>query len=217
MPKPATNLSILHPSQVTHAAFMLATAFESYPLFAYFMPEVRQRKAKLPVVIEMILRHGMRYGDVYSTSPRLERIAVWLSADFRDTTLWRQLRSGALPLLFKLPLQLLLTQRKTVRFISRVHNRIAPFPHRYLMLLGVGPHAQGCGHAARLLRPLLVQCDQDGLPCYLETHMASNIPIYRHYGFDIVEEVIVPGAQIPQWSMLRRPQDADTGWSRYRG
>jgi hypothetical protein len=51
---------------------------------------------------------------------------------------------------------------------------------------------------------MFARMDTEHLPCYLETHNQKNVPIYRHYGFKVVEEDIVPGTEITHWAMLRQ-------------
>ena len=99
-----------------------------------------------------------------------------------------------------------LLMRRLARYGSyaeRVHERSAPFPHWYLMVLGVADAHRGKGFASRLLWPMLEYVDGLGLPCYLETHNHVNPPLYEHFGFRIVEEGRLPGSDKPHWAMVR--------------
>ena len=62
---------------------------------------------------------------------------------------------------------------------------------------------QGKGYARSLLRAMLGRIDNERLPCYLETQNQSNLPIYRHYGFKVIKDVIIPGTKLHHWLMLR--------------
>ena len=50
---------------------------------------------------------------------------------------------------------------------------------------------------------MLGRIDNERLPCYLETQNQNNLPIYRHYGFKVIEDVIIPGTKLHHWLMLR--------------
>ncbi len=62
---------------------------------------------------------------------------------------------------------------------------------------------RGQGLASRLIRPLLEEFDKKKLACYLETHNPSNVAIYEHFGFKVVEEGKIPGTDMTHWAMLR--------------
>ena len=58
-------------------------------------------------------------------------------------------------------------------------------------------------YAGALLRPVLARMDEDGLPCYLCTQNPENVPLYQHFGFEVVEEGTVPDSDIRHWAMMR--------------
>ncbi|MGQ9780270.1 MAG: GNAT family N-acetyltransferase [Bacillota bacterium] len=89
------------------------------------------------------------------------------------------------------------------RYSREMHRRHAPFPHWYLLVIGVADRYRGRGYAGRLLRPVFEHLDRQGLPCYLETHNPANLGFYEHYGFKVIEEGRLPGTDRPHWAMLR--------------
>ena len=70
--------------------------------------------------------------------------------------------------------------------------------------MGVDPSHQGKGYASKLLISIVAQSEEQNIPCYFETHDEQNVPIYQHLGFEVVEEGIIPKANIPIWAMLRK-------------
>ena len=90
--------------------------------------------------------------------------------------------------------------------IDAVHNRLVPSRHWFLQAIGVDPQFQGRGYASKLLRPMLSRIDEEGLPCYLETLDETNVPLYEHFGFKVIEKSTIPQTSLTNWAMLREVQ-----------
>jgi ribosomal protein S18 acetylase RimI-like enzyme len=189
------NLVRLQKFQIKPASEMLARAFQDYPLFSYFFPDASRREKKLYYGFEFLVRLGISYGEVYATSPILEGVTVWLPPNKAGITSWRAIRHGGLSLVFRLGIKSIMRKSSVGRFISSMHKRHAPFPHWYLAILGVDPRFQGKGYASNLLKPMLTRLDREHLPCYLETQNKNALSMYQHFGFQVVEEAIIPGTE----------------------
>jgi hypothetical protein len=50
---------------------------------------------------------------------------------------------------------------------------------------------------------LIKVAEEKNHPCYLETHDEENVEIYKKYGFKVMEEEVIPGTNIMQFSMLK--------------
>ena len=83
--------------------------------------------------------------------------------------------------------------------VERLHPRDE---HYYLAVVGVDPLAQGGGGGRRLIAPVLERADAEGLPCYLESSKEANVPYYRAFGFEVVNDLVLPGG--PMMWMMRR-------------
>jgi len=75
--------------------------------------------------------------------------------------------------------------------------------HFYLFAIAVSPQLQGKGRGGELMRSGLAQVDQAGMPAYLENSKERNIPFYRNYGFEVIEEVVPAKGCPPMWLMWR--------------
>jgi ribosomal protein S18 acetylase RimI-like enzyme len=96
-----------------------------------------------------------------------------------------------------------LRMRYSGDFMDDVHKRLVPYKHWYLMVLGVDPGFQGKGYASKLLKPMLERADREKLPCYLETNDEVDVTIYRHFGFKVLEESLIPKTTVKNWAMFR--------------
>ena len=193
----------LQRSQLKLAAAVLARAFFDDPLFTYYFPDASRRQNMSPHLFEFWLRYAVAYGEIYAISPELEGVAVWLPSEKANQTLWKKIISGSFFLYFRLGRELIAKRRPVVEFVSLIHKLRAPFRHWYLEFLGVEPELQGKGYAGTLLRAMFARLDKEHLPCYLETQNPDNVPIYQHYGFEVVEEALIPGTGLRHFAMLR--------------
>ncbi|MGH0034115.1 MAG: GNAT family N-acetyltransferase [Myxococcota bacterium] len=77
-------------------------------------------------------------------------------------------------------------------------------PHWYLAVIGVRPSHQGRGLGSALLGAFLERVDREGMPAYLESDRAENLPFYRRAGFEVATRTETAG--IPIWCMWRSPK-----------
>jgi ribosomal protein S18 acetylase RimI-like enzyme len=197
------NLFRLTKAQIKPAAEMLTRAFQDNPGLIYYYPDESERKNKSFHYFWFTICYGLIYGEVYSTSPNLEGLAVWIPSKNANMNLRRVIRSGGLSMIHKLGSKAASQLRSFGDYVSSVHKRHVPFRHWYLLGLGVDPDYQGQGYANTLLKTMFTRIDKEHLPCYLETQNSNNVPIYQHYGFKVVEESIVPNTKVINWAMLR--------------
>jgi ribosomal protein S18 acetylase RimI-like enzyme len=190
-------------SDAQSASNVLVRAFQNYPALKYYYPN-SSRRNKVNLYFNSLSSYfGIHFGEMYTTSPNLEGIAIWIHSANYNMKFLNLLRSVPLSILLGFGLAAGFKLRKMGEYIDRVHNRLAPSDHWYLFALGVDPKYQGKGYASKLVRPMLTRADQEKLPCYLETNDEVDVPIYQHFGFKVVEEGIVPGTNVKNWAMLR--------------
>jgi ribosomal protein S18 acetylase RimI-like enzyme len=194
------NLVRLKKSQVEPAAEMLGRAFHNNPTSAYFFPDTAERERKLPYVFQSSINYGISHGEVYAPSLNLEAVTVWLPSEKANVSLGEVVRSG-------LGEEFAGRLAYIDKYTASAHGRNAPFRHWFLFVIGVDPVFQRKGYASTLLKAMFARIDNEQLPCYLEADDAKNIPFYQHFGFEVVEEIIVPGIEVKLWPMLRKGSD----------
>ncbi|TRO46654.1 GNAT family N-acetyltransferase [Candidatus Bathyarchaeota archaeon] len=183
----------------------LARAFQDDSLFVYLIPDVVERKTLLPILFEIMVRYGIRYGEVYATSPLMEGVACWLSPGKTEMILRRIINVAGFSLIY----YYIKFGDVLSRFFSYneyaavLHHRYANVPHWYLSPIGVDPKFQGKGYGSSLLGSMLFRIDQEHLPCFVETQSQSNVSLYEHFGFHVVEKGVIPGTTLSHWAMLR--------------
>ncbi len=188
------------------AAEVLARAFFDYPESVYLIPAEKKRRKQQPRIYHLVVKNLAHSGDVYATSKKMEGAAAWYLVDGEERA-WR--RGFSLGWLW----QFLFMDKKNSRrqkgyweYIHTTRASVAPEPYLYLMMIGVEPASQGKGFGGRLLKAMLAQADKENLPVLLETQLKSNLKLYKHYGFRVVDEGIITGTDIKSWVMMRNPQ-----------
>lgn len=94
--------------------------------------------------------------------------------------------------------------------VNRAMGKTHPTePHYYLFAIAARPQAQGCGLGGALMRNALARIDAEGMPAYLENSKERNISFYRHFGFEVIEQIQARKDAPPLWAMWREPQQAE--------
>ena len=93
--------------------------------------------------------------------------------------------------------------RRTMTWLSEWERRDPAERHWHLGPVAVEGGMRGLGIGGRLMEGFAAQMDRAGEVSYLETDKPENVVFYRRFGFEVIEEGTVLGAQ--NWFMLRRP------------
>lgn len=177
------NLTRRH---LADAVEVIAQAFHKNPLaehaFPNTEPELRLRRVRriYRAVMEMALQRGRVF--VVRQSGRVAGAAVAYPPRESDQSLLSRTLSGVGALT--------VGPRASMRYVAyeREIRKMRPQePHWYLFFLGVTPafHGQGIGRA--FVRHICRMADADGVDCYLETSVQSQLDFYAEYGFELVE------------------------------
>jgi GNAT superfamily N-acetyltransferase len=199
------SLVRLRKADIKPAARVLTESFHQYPLLVQKYPDEAQRKKAACYFFLVIVGYGIRWGEVYATSPRLEGIAVWYRSEYFPMKFRKILQSLPFSALLGFPWSGVGRLQKAGDFVEARHQLVAPAEHWFLDTVGVLPQYQGKGYAGKLIRAMLVKTDREGLPVYLDTMDEADVWRYEHFGFWVVDKSAVPKTNLTNWSMLREP------------
>ena len=192
-----------------HAAAggVLGRAFFDDPLWLALMPDPQTRQAKLAQMFTGLVKTTAAANGVAETTPGLEAVALWM-APGKELGWWPMVRSGmALP---RFVMTLSSHDRRRMMAVLRQGDQrrkeLMPSPHWYLEAIGVDPEHQGAGFGSSLVRAGMWRADRDQTPIYLETETEGNVRFYEHHGFDVVEQTVATGLNLPLWFMVRPQQ-----------
>jgi len=183
------------------AAAMLVRAFDDDPISNFiFGGDRRRRRGLHSFFTAQLRREYLPLGEVYTTDG-LGGVAVWGPPDRRRHPL-RELAE----LLPTAPFLAGPNAVRALRLLMEVDALHPKEPHWYLATLGTDPDLQGRGIGSALLGPVLARADEEGVPAYLESSKARNVPLYARFGFEVVEELRSGTGAPPMWRMWREPR-----------
>lgn len=193
-------------AQISDAGKVLGRAFWDDPAAIYIMPDDAARSEQLTWFMTGAARYGDLFGSAHTTADTVEGAAIWLPPEETHVTDEKMSQAG----FDELPDRL--GEDGYERFgnmfgrMDELHERDVPEPHWYLFILGVDPPRQGQGLGSAIIQEGLSRADAAGLPCYLETMKARNVPFYEKHGFQVVVDEIIPGGGLRLWTMKRQPR-----------
>jgi hypothetical protein len=184
---------------------MLAHAFSEDDALQNMTGEKEFNEAKMISLFRFIVKASLKYGYVFATSPEIEGIIIWLPENVTYLSVFDFFTCGGTAIIFKHGFSMPWNMMKYEAFIAKRHNYHINEPHWYLLAIAVGKAHRKKGHSSRLMRPFLDYFDKSGMPAYLETGKGNNEAMYRHYGFDLIEKIELPGGGVFK-AMLRHPK-----------
>lgn len=84
-------------------------------------------------------------------------------------------------------------------------QRFGNEPVYVLQVVAVAPQLKGTGAFRRLVDPVIAACDAAGVPMVLQTHNPANVPLYEHFGFQLVEQISSQEIELSCYNMARLP------------
>ena len=186
---------------VTAVAAQMARTFLDDPVTSHIFRNEARREAGLRAYFGTQMKADyLPFGGCY-VAEGYAGAAIWAPAGKPLPTVVR----GMLTMLPVMP-YVIANMRTTFQLLALIESKHPREPHWYLASLGTAVEQQGKGVGGALMRPVLEHCDAEGIPCYLESSKERNLPFYRRHGFEVVEEVPLPGDGPLLWTMWREPQ-----------
>lgn len=186
------------------AARVLSQAFVDDPLITYTLPVKAERR------IKTMYKFFLIYGEIniknqrgYGIGDPLQGVAYWKSPSQENLSISIKSLGKLIPLFFSLYRVAYFRGKPISQQIDALHKKYADEPHYYLDNLGVLPSAQGQGLASKLLRPILQLADAQKVICYTDTVTQSNVALYEHFGFQLMEACPVTDTGVTVWALHR--------------
>lgn len=183
-----------------------AYANASYPLINYFVGHPCTVDESLAMwTFNLKCLHSKAL--IYSDSPEGNAWLLWIPPGFKGFTIKEFLMNGGIKMMAKIGLGSMRRIMHYEDYNLSVRMQATGGREWYLYNVATHPDAQGKHLISRLIAPMLDYCASKKTPAYLETHLAKNVDIYRHFGFDLVSENPIPGTPFTHWGMAKPATD----------
>jgi len=202
-----SGLYRLSEKDIPVAASMFIRAYMDYPFTLYLAARVDKADFDrfANIIYHYNFREGIRHGDVYAPSANIEGAAIWKDS-VKHVNLLQSLRAGGWKVMRALGLKRMKLVFGLIEYCEKRRKDHAPKQYKHLSGIGVDPVHQGKGHASTLIRAMLAETDKIRLDCVLETQTESNVRMYQHLGFDVVDDSEILTTEIKNYIMVRRAQ-----------
>lgn len=183
---------------VPRAVRTLGAAFADYPATRHTVDAERHEERVTELQELFLTRVGLGIGRVWVADDG-DAVAVWTTPDSTE--------AGAVfaelgPRLAELAGSRLAAHQEMESLLE---------PHRpkepawFLATVGVAPGRQGHGLGSAVVKPGIEEAARAGVPAYLETSDARNLPFYQRLGFTVTADVPLPGDGPRTWCLTRHP------------
>lgn len=200
---PADSIRKLTQADIPRSVEVMSRSFFNDPLWLYIEPDDAKRAKLLPKVFGFFVSLGIQNGQAWGVGDPLLGFSVWSAPGEKEAF---GVNGAFLRLVFSPVIFSFFKTAPVFSQFQRMQKQYAPDPHFYLNTIGVHPDGQGKGLASKLIRPFLAQADAQGVNTYTETMTPSNVPLYEHYGFQVMEQYRVLKTDLCIWSLFRTLQ-----------
>ena len=196
---------IVQKKDLDRLAEIAADAYLDYPLHNWFTggkyDEVASR-----LIMQISLKTMTEDAVIYADSEEMNGFAVWLPFGFTGSKTLPFLMNGGFKLILHSGPGIIKRLLTYETYAMNLKKEFTDNYDWYLYNLSIRKDAQGKGIASKLMRSMLQFCDDERMVAYLETNKESNVGLYRHYGFDLMKEELIPGTPVTHYSMVRHPK-----------
>ena len=199
------GLYIVQKKDLDRLAEVAADAYQDYPLHNWFTKGKYDKKAS-KLLMQISLKTMTEDAVIYADSEEINGFAAWLPFGFTGNKALPFIVNGGLSLFFHAGFGMVGRLKTYENYAMNLKKEFTDHYDWYLFNLSIKKEAQGKGLASKLMRPMLQFCDDERMVAYLETNKESNVSLYKHYGFDLMKEELIPKTPVTHYAMVRKPK-----------
>ena len=199
------GLYIVQKKDLERLAEVAADAYRDYPLHNW-LTKGKYDEVASKLLMLVSLKTMTEDGVIYADSEEINGFAAWLPFGFTGNKTWPFLKNGGLKLFLHTGPGMIGRLLTYENYAMNLKKQFTDHYDWYLFNLSIKKEAQGKGLASKLMRPMLQFCEDERMVAYLETNKESNVGIYRHYGFELMKEELIPKTTVMHYAMVKRPK-----------
>ena len=199
------GLYIVQKKDIERLAEVSADAYRDYPLHNW-LTKGKYDAVASKLLMEITLKTMTEDAIIYADSEEINGFAAWIPFGFTGNKAIPFLKSGGFRLIFHSGFGIISRLSYYEKYAMNLKKEYTDHYDWYLFNLSIKKDAQGKGIASKLMRPMLNFCDDERMVAYLETNKEANVGLYKHYGFDLMKEEMIPKTPVMHYSMVRQPK-----------
>lgn len=194
---------VMQREDIGNFANTLADGFSRYHLFEHICNgNYSHEKMRLfwEVSLSLLTDDALCIAD----SKDANSVLIYIPPRSKEPGLLEYIKGGGVRMLCKLGVR---SSIKLLRFdfqAQAMAKRCKKETDGYLMAFATRLDKQGQHYGKPLMETLLHHLDKTGEGCYLETLKATNVDLYRHFSFQLIEEKPIGSGILTMYAM-RRP------------
>ena len=200
------GLYLVSKKDLDRLAEVSADAYKDYPLHNWLTKGKYDAEASRLLMLTT-LKTMTEDAVIYADSEEMNGFAAWLPFGFTGNKTLPFLKNGGLKLILHSGFGIIKRLVTYENFSMGLKKQFTDHYDWYLFNLSIKKDAQGKGIASKLMRPMLDFCDRERMVAYLETNKEANVGLYKHYGFDLMREELIPKSSVMHYAMVRHPKE----------
>ena len=200
------GLYLVQKKDLHRLAEVATDAYRDYPLHNW-LTKGKYDAVASHLLMEVTLKTMTKDAVIYADSEEFNGFAAWLPFGFTGNKTIPFLMNGGMRLFLHAGFDMIGRLQTYENYAMNLKRQYTDHYDWYLFNLSVKKDAQGKGIASKLMRPMLQFCDDERMVTYLETNKDTNVGLYRHYGFDLMKEEVIPKTPVTHYAMVRQPME----------
>ena len=197
---------IMQQEDIKRFASTLADGFSQYRLFQYTC-NGKYSRSKMETFWAVSLALLGKDAICIADSKEANSVLIYVGPQSKEPGLMEYLKAGGIKMLFKLGIR---SAVKLLRFDNQaqaVAKRHKNGNCGYLMAFATRLNKQGQHYGKPLMNALLQYLNESGEGCYLETLKDENVDLYRHFSFELVEQMPLGYGGLTMYAMSRNGRE----------
>lgn len=202
---------IMQQEDIGRFANTLADGFSQYGLFKYIC-NGKYSHSKMETFWAVSLTLLDKDAICIADSKEANSVLIYIGPQSKEPGLMEYIKAGGIKMLFKLGIR---SAVKLLKFDIKAQE--AAKKHKkgncgYLMAFATRLNKQGQHYGKPLMNALLQHLNSSGEECYLETLKDGNVDLYKHFSFELMEQMPLGYGGLTLYAMSRHRKEGQRNY-----
>ena len=200
------GLFLVSKKEIDKLTEVAVDAYQDYPLHNW-LSGGKYNPMLSKLLMKVSLKTMLDIGVIYADSPELNGFTIWMPPKFDGSKVLPFLLKGGFILILNFGFKFIKKLMDYETYAMGLKQKFTGNLDWYFFNLCVKKDAQGKGISTKLVKPMLEFLSKQNSVCYLETNKDTNVPIYEHFGFKLMEKGFIPETDVMHFAMVKQPEN----------